>query len=74
MFYTVHPKSRELLTVALALTALASTLSQEKSVPRCLLDSLWGKMREAARPAFQDLSVGAESHRPDLAASALPGR
>lgn len=50
MFYTVHPKSRELNFSLLPWPwqLLPAPFSQEKSVPRCLLDSLrggrWGKL------------------------------
>lgn len=50
MFYTVHPKSRELNFSLLPWPwqLLPAPFSQEKSIPRCLLDSLrggrWGKL------------------------------
>lgn len=73
----LHSSSKEqrteLLTVALALTALASTYFPRKvSSPVLIGQSLRGKMREAASPAFQDLSVGAQSHRPDLSCGRPP--
>lgn len=73
----LHSSSKEqrteLLTVALALTALASTLFPRKVSFQVLIgQSLRGKMRDAASPAFQHLSVGAESQTwPELR---LPSR
>lgn len=73
----LHSSSKEqrteLLTVALALTALASTHFPRKVSSQVLIgQSLRRKMREAASPAFQDLSVGAESHRPHLSCGCPP--
>lgn len=73
----LHSSSKEqrteLLTIALALTALPAPFFQEKSIPRCLSDSLREeKTREAASSPFQDPSVGADSHGPDLRGAAMP--
>ncbi|XP_059525034.1 nuclear cap-binding protein subunit 3 isoform X3 [Myotis daubentonii] len=57
----------ELLTIALALTAVTSTLFPRKVNSQVLIGQpSRGKMREAASSLFQDPSVGAESHGPDL--------
>lgn len=58
MFYTVHPKSRELLTVALALTALASTLFSRKVSSQVLIGQSLGEDEGSCLPSLQDLSVG----------------
>lgn len=63
----------ELLTIALALTAVTSTLFPRKVNSQVLIGQpSRGKMREAASSPFQDLSVGAESHGPDLRDAAVP--
>lgn len=67
----LHSSSKEqrteLLTIALALTAVTSTLFPRKVNSQVLIGQpSRGKMREAASSLFQDPSVGAESHGPDL--------
>lgn len=78
MFYTVHPKSRELNFSLLPWPwqLLPAPFSQEKSIPRCLLDSLrggrWGK-----RPAHPSRTLVSGLNLMDLTAEVhrcRPGR
>lgn len=52
MFYMVHPKSRELLTVALALTALASTLFPRKVSSQVLIGQSLGEDEGSCPPSL----------------------
>ena len=75
----LHSSSKEqrteLLTIALALTAVTSTLFPRKVNSQVLIGQpSRGKMREAASSPFQDPSVGAESHGPDLRGASVPPR
>lgn len=73
----LHSSSKEqrteLLTIALALTAVPSTLFSRKVNSQVLIGQpSRGKMREAASSPFQDPSVGAEPHGPDLRGAPVP--